>query len=684
MPHAWLHRATLALIATTALSTAAWATCPAVTVADDQGIAGAFPQQFELAEFEELANCTLSFAENPSIAALNARIVGNPETLPPVAERLPDEPLVVAPYTRIGTYGGVLDGLSNATEAGTSDLLSVRHVNLVRFADDLVTIVPNVARSWQWNEDYTELTLTLRAGHRWSDGAPFTAHDVAFWYNDLTMNESVVERPRDVWLAGGEPMVVEALDDVTVRFRMAAPKPGLLATFASDYAQPFQPRHFLGRFHPDHNDEADAIARAAGFADGYELINFYYGASDWKDVPSPIFKGASKIADLPAAVVPTLESHIVVEDSTEGRRVVANPFFHMVDTAGNQLPYIDEVAEIYVPDNEVRILKLINAEVDYKSQSITLPDAPTLLDGQEAGNYTVELRPQISMSTISFNLTVEDPVKRELFNDRDFRLAMSHAIDRDDLNSTAFFDLGTPKAQIGFDPRPPFATDDQLAYAIAFDPGFATSTLDTLGVVDRDGDGLRDLPNGERFLLNIQYATQGVPAAMVELVAQNWIDVGIETTIKEVTSDEYRAAQSANELDVHFWQRGQPLPVLLGNPQQFVAPFDSYFGHRNGMLWAQWIETDGKEGLEPPAWVHEWAEKISAWQQHQLGSPASDRLGAELIEAQLDAFVFIGTVQSPNPVYFSNNLVNFRPPLTWSYEYYRMYPYRPQQWSLIE
>ncbi|TVQ58906.1 MAG: ABC transporter substrate-binding protein, partial [Rhodobacteraceae bacterium] len=132
-------------VASATLAAAAFAACRAVTVADMQGLSPAFPQQFELAEFEDAASCALAFAENPAIAEFNARILGNP-ALPPLAERLPAEPLVVAPYEAIGTYGGVVNGLSRATEAGTSDILSVRHVSLVRYADDLQTIVPNVAK----------------------------------------------------------------------------------------------------------------------------------------------------------------------------------------------------------------------------------------------------------------------------------------------------------------------------------------------------------------------------------------------------------------------------------------------------------------------------------------------------------------------------------------------------------
>ncbi|MEL6103030.1 MAG: ABC transporter substrate-binding protein, partial [Pseudomonadota bacterium] len=123
---------------------AAMASCPAITLNDTMGVApGAFPQQYELAEFEAAAGCEMTFSTNPEIAALNAEIQGNGD-LPPLAERLPSEPLVMVPYEMIGTYGGTFDALSNNTEAGTSDFLSIRHVNLVRYSDDLQTIVPNV------------------------------------------------------------------------------------------------------------------------------------------------------------------------------------------------------------------------------------------------------------------------------------------------------------------------------------------------------------------------------------------------------------------------------------------------------------------------------------------------------------------------------------------------------------
>ena len=134
-----------------AMPAMAYASCPEVTVADMKGVGmGAYPQQFELAEFEAAANCKMSFSANPDIAALNGKIRGNPD-LPGLADRIPTEPLVVVPYASVGRHGGTLDVLSNATEAGTSDFLSVRHVNFVRYSDDLLTIVPNVAKDWKFN-----------------------------------------------------------------------------------------------------------------------------------------------------------------------------------------------------------------------------------------------------------------------------------------------------------------------------------------------------------------------------------------------------------------------------------------------------------------------------------------------------------------------------------------------------
>ena len=666
------------------LAGAAQAACPPVTVADSKGVpAGAFPQQYELSEFESLANCKLTFSGNPDSAALNAKIRGNPD-LPSLSERIPEEPLVYAPYDAIGTYGGTLDVLSNATEAGTSDFLSVRHVNLVRYSDDLQTIVPNVAKGWEWNDDFTQLTFLLRKGHKWSDGHPFTADDVKFWYDNLALDSKIIEKPKDYVLVAGERMTVDVIDPQTVRFSLPAPKPGLLAHFATSFAQGFQPKHFLSQFHPDFNADADNVAQAAGFENGLAVIKAYFGNSDWTDTPSPLLNAPDKVGNLPADVIPTLESHIYITDTTEGRHLVANPYFHIVDTQGNQLPYISEQDEVYINDNEVRILKLVNSEVDYKSQSLQLPSAPILLENQEKGQYKIDLRPEITLPNFSFNVTHPDLEKRKVFGDLRFREAMSIAINRDEVNEVALFGLGQPKQYIGFSPTPSFVDPKWEAYMTQYDPAGANAKLDDIGMKDVDGDGFRELPNGDKLVINLQFSTQGIAGQVVELVGQNWADVGIQTTVKEVTPDEYRSAQSANQLDVGMWRKSQPLGIVLGNNELWVPPFENYFGHRTGMLWAEWVDTGGSAGVEPPDYVKQLIEDINTFQSTSVGTPESDALGARMVENMVSNMLFIGVAQAPAPVYHRLALKNFTEFQTHSYEYYRTYPYRATQWYLDE
>ncbi len=667
-----------------AFASTAVANCPPVTVADTKGVeAGAYPQQFELAEFEKAASCKLSFKANPMITDLNARIQGNGD-LPPLEERVPNEPLVVAPYNAIGKHGGVLDGLSNAPEAGTSDLLSVRHVSLVRYSDDLKTIVPNIAKAWKWNNDFTQLTFHLRKGHKWSDGAPFTASDIKFWYDDMVFDANIIKKPKDYVLVGGKRMTVDVVDAQTVVFKLPAPKPGLLTHFASHYSQPFMPRHFLGQFHPKYNKNADKVARLHGFETGYAVISAYYGNSDWTDTPTLFLAHPDKVAKMPKAVMPSLESHVPISETTEGRRFVANPYFHMIDTQGQQLPYISEIDEVHINDNEVRILKAVNAEIDYKSQSLQLPSAPILLENQEKGNYTIDLKPTIAMPVFAFNVTSADLEKRKVFGNLKFRQAMSVAINRNEINEVAYFGLGQPRQFTAFSPLPDFIDPKYASHMTQHDPLLAKKLLDEIGMVDSDSDGFRELPNGEKIVLNMQFATQGLPGQVVELVAQHWANVGLQTTVKEVTPDEYRSAQSSNQLDVLMWAKGQPIAIIMGNAEFFQPPFENYFGIRNGMLWAEYVDSKGVKGVQPPAYVDQMMSDIDTFQSSSPGTDTFKSTGTRLVKNMVENLLFIGTVQAPNPIYHRNALENFPEFKTWSYEYYRTYPYRPQQWFLAD
>jgi len=346
---------------------------------------------------------------------------------------------------------------------------------------------------------------------------------------------------------------------------------------------------------------------------------------------------------------------------------------------------MDAYEEIYIADQQVQTLKMVNGEVDYKNQSVNLEQAPVLLQNQKKGGYTLDMRPSVGEKPVlSFNLTSKNLDKRKLFNEYRFRKAMSIAIDRQEMIQTTFLGEGKPAQFTDWGASTvSFITDDQLATATQYDPAAAKKLLDELGVVDVDGDGLRELPNGKPLTININFATQGGPASAPEIISANWTAVGIKTTSKEVTTDEFRAAQSANELDVSMWKNELAAVVILSDPQGFIPPYGSFFSHRMGILWAQWLETKGAEGVEPPAPAKKLIKMIEQFQRLPSGSDAQNKLGHEMVQIWVDNLYFIGTVGDiPAPVYHNNRLGNFRPHKAVTYDYYRIYPYRATQWYL--
>jgi peptide/nickel transport system substrate-binding protein len=639
--------------------------CPAVTIADRKGVAASkFERIYELVDYEAAAGCKMTFSENPDIAELNSRITNNPE-LPSVEDRLPEEPLVVVPYESIGKYGGEFNALSNATEAGTSDFLSVRHINLVRFGDDFVTIEPDVAKGWEWNDDFTELTFFLRKGHKWSDGEPFTTEDVAFWLNDLVLNPDVYPDTPGFAKFGDGVLQVEVIDETTFKFIFPVPTPGIISFLATTYIQPWQPKHFFDK----------KVAEGMTLA---EVAETYYGNSDWKDVPSPLLDGEAD------DVLPTLESFILVEETTEGRHLVANPYFYMVDTVGNQLPYINEQDELYVPDSEVRNLKIANGEVDYKVQSIDIIDYPLYKENETLGNYTADLGFGVGETIFyGFNYTHPDEGLREIFNDLRFRQAMSLAINRDEIVELVYLGQAEPIQATPADPNTvDFVTEAHKTAFIEYDPDRANELLDEMGLVDVDGDGFRDRLDGSNLTLDLQFANQGGPAATHELVKDYWEAVGISTRVKEVTSDEYRERANSNKADVLTWKfDGTAGSIIVLNTEMLLPPFGEPFNPGVAYLWSEWVNTDGASGIEPPADVIELYDLVAEFLQQSLGTPESNELGEKIVDTHVNNLWKIGIAGNVQaPIIHHNTLRNFGPYTVVSYDYYRSFPMIPAQW----
>ena len=653
-------------------------TCKPVTDADMMGMAaGAFPQQFELSEFA--ANCDLTFSENPDIAALNAEITGNPD-LPAVADRLPSEPLVLIPHQSVGQYGGTINSIAKALESGTSDMLSWRHVNLVRFSDDLETIVPSVAKSWEWNEDQTQVTFTLRAGHKWSDGAPFTARDIAFWYNANKLNEALYSDVQSLWVYGGEPMQVEALDDTTVRFSFAVPNPNFLTFLATTWRQPFIPQHFLEQYHGDFNENADALAIEAGFDGWVEHFQFLSCASDWKDCPTPL------IRDAEGPTIPTLESHITVVEQQDDRVAVANPYFFMVDTAGNQLPYINRIDEFFTRDTEVANLRALDGQVDLSLSYYVLVDVPLFREQGEA-DLQIQMIKTGGAGHMVYtpNFASKDPVLAEIFGDVRFRQALSVAINRDEVKELVYLGQGASIQWLPADHNSHnVVTEDDLAHLAGFDPDKANALLDEMGLTEKDGEGIRLRSDGKPLVIRLDYSNQAGPVEVHELLRDYWAAIGVRLELKEISSEQFRALGRENDHDLAVWHGDSTdAPGVVGglSNSRLAPPFRE--GH--AFEWAKWLETDGAEGVEPPADAKRAYEVVDALYYAPIGSDGHAALVRELVDLHKANTWLIGVVGDVTaPFLIRDRVKNVMDYGYTSFAYYKHHPFKPYQWYLSE
>jgi len=198
------------------------------------------------------------YGESPVFADMVAK-----GELPPVDERLPENPCVAVGLDGIGNYGGGWR-LNKKGQADGYARGQVLQRGLLKFNQDL-NLITLVAESYEGSEDGTEWTFHLRKGMKWSDGAPFTAEDFRFWYEDLILNrEYTVAHPK--WLASiinGEvvPAEFSAPDDYTIKYTFAAPS-GLfnyLGNIVNNVGTAV-PAHFLKPFHPDYGDQAEIDA----------------------------------------------------------------------------------------------------------------------------------------------------------------------------------------------------------------------------------------------------------------------------------------------------------------------------------------------------------------------------------------------------------------------------------------
>ncbi|MEH0020567.1 MAG: ABC transporter substrate-binding protein [Desulfobacter sp.] len=621
-----------------------------------------YRNQMELAELEAYLGRKVKFSENPLFAESVAE-----DRLPDVAHRLPEEPLVVIPETRTGTYGGTLRGMALSYESGTSEILSWRQANLVRFSSDNRTIVPNVAKAWEWSQDHSQITFYLRKGHRWSDGHPFTADDLVFYMNDIILNKELHEKTPAPWRDFG--VQVRKTDETTVVFKFKKPYTSLLFYLGGNgsYYDPFAPKHFLKQFHIRYNPEADKQARALGFKNWADRFRNYWDR--WKDA---VVNKASGLE------VPTLESHVLFKAPTpQGRWFKANPYYFKIDTDGNQLPYIDYHHERFL-EKEKWVHEIIAGRVDQKSQNMPLGVYTRLKENQANGGYSIQLPTTGLGPVIFFNKTHKDPVKKAIYGQSEFNYAASLAINRTRINETLF--MGLCKPEQALPQNLAFATKADKQFMAAYDPGKAGQLLDRIGL-KKGADGYRRGPDGKILTIRWDYSLQYVWShELPEQIAGDWNAVGLKVALREVSTEAARARQLSNDNDITNEWVAPFEPTLFASPITFMPPYGTAYPV-TGIPWWQWKQSNGTHGEEPPQWVKNLWEVGEEFVTLVPGSDWYNALGRQIIRLNLDNLNAIGTLSEvPLVTVVSDRLANVPAWKVNSFYYGYTYPYRPDQW----
>lgn len=652
-----------ALLVSAAVCAAASAATAACVTADQAREAGfRIATQAEFDEVEAITGAAIAIAENPNFAAAVAS-----GDLPPIEERLPTEPLVIFPFETCGPHGGFIVGASLAYEVATSGMMSWRQVNLVRLSPGLDGVLPDVAKSFSWNDDRTELTFELRDGHRWSDGAPFTSADVAFWMNDIVNNPVLHPTTPYPWNIGAR---AEVISETEVKLVFDVPFPSALEylTGLGMWHAAFAPAHFLQQFHPDYNPNAEAEALAAGYTSWAERFSVYW--SKWTDATTSRPEGVE---------VPTLESHVMVSLAPEMRVFRANPYFHRVDSAGLQLPYIEEQRERFL-SNAVLLNEVLVGNIDIEELSLSLTDYPIIYDGQEAGAYRVSLPIAGDGPVLIFNQTFPDDEQRNLFTSVDFRRAVSLALRRDEINEVVFLGQGVPRQALplGIDYVSP---EMEAAYTV-HDLDEANRLLDGLGMT-RGEDGFRRLPSGEPFTLSWEYSLALVVSAeFPALVAASLEEVGLRMVLREVSTQQVRENGAANRNQIGEAWRAPFLPTFISRPVAMYPPFNDV-SPQMGQPWVEWMNTSGASGQEPPAWAKRLFEIFEIWPSLDPQSAEFEALAQEVVQIHVDQLIVIGTIgQIKRPMIFGEAVKNMS---DWTYsilDFGFASPYNPDQWVI--
>ncbi len=573
----------------------------------------------------------------------------------PVEERIPKNPFVVEPVDEVGQYGGTASVAAVEPNWWGDDHMMMSSVaTLVQPTMDMTEIVPHVAESYDVNDDHTVFRFQLREGMKWSDGEPLTTEDIRFWYEDILPNEDLTPVVASVWRDGDEIAAIDFIDDYTFEWQFSQPNPLFINDLVHTFG--FYPKHYLKQYHPNYVDieELEAMAEEEGQDSWYNLFQH-------KD---------SRVGQVPLTVDrPTLMAYDLVSITSDRRVYERNPYFWKVDSEGNQLPYIDGLTVDIVGDRQVLSGMVISGALDFAGFQSDIRDYPMMRSFEDEGDYRVLLwRSALNEVIYQFNQTHEDEELREIFSDARFRKALSLAIDRDEINEVIYYGQGKP-SQFTVLPTSQYYKPEYAASYAEFDPERANELLDEMGLDQRDGEGYRLLPSGERLTFLLEFVDAETPkAANVELVNQHWEEIGIDMNTRIISDGLQRERAGGNLMDASVWHGDGASDVLFPAQANYFMPKSRSWSPINWTLYSDWYLSGGEAGEEPPAHL---AELYDTWQEIQV-EPDEERrfeLAQFLVEQQAENIWQIGTIaEAPFPLVVRNSLRNVAEEGYWAWD----------------
>ena len=471
--------------------------------------------------------------------------------LPPVDQRLPKNPAVMTGYEGIGKHGGTW----RRAFQGVSDINGPTKVVDRAWAwfDKNLNLQPRLLESWSVSADGKVWTIKMRQGLKWSDGkAEHTTDDYAYWYQYEFGNKKLTPGTNTPWADPDKtPVKFAAVDKYTATWTYTKPKPMFIYNMTrggngnvpAGQPGPITPSHYLKQFHEDLTTDKSAL----------EADIKKRGSADWQTYYIQYARSWTANPDKPS-----LGAWVSKNDhGQEVFQMERNPYFWAVDPQGNQLPYIDKVTHrLYAASApDVLTLRVTNGEIDFQFRLLSIANLPVYKAGETKGDYKTILGVNANHVALAPNLTTKNKPLAEFFNQRSARIAMSLAVNRENINQLVYNGLTKPRQYSPMSVSPQYYEKLSNAY-IKYDPDTANKMLDDAGYTKKDANGIRLYRDGSgpiSFTVESVTATGTTDSDACNLMSKDLAKVGIQATYKFVERALYTQHYEANDIEAGWF-----------------------------------------------------------------------------------------------------------------------------------